>query len=433
MRRGFSLLTLGIGWVLLATASCGKDEATGGQTGYCKPCSHTSDCGSGNECRIATDTGSLGVCAKASDSQCCDGADCHTFQGSGGSAGNGIIGAGGKGGKAAGNSAGKAGSGGSTASNFGRPCVSDTDCGGSGLTCFTSTTLSGDGPAHGMCTMGCTSHEQCTAIQDNTYCVGFTDTESYCLEACTEGDSPKCNERDDMSCALLGDRPGSKACASSDDCGADEICDPQYLVCGTIVTGCIPLCGGDYDCAPNQFCDFTTGLCTSTKPTGLPIGSLCDEPSGNQTDPCNGFCYPKAQGATTGNCSAECSLTSDLTGCGWDGHGSADNGCLFRSIVSVDNPAQGDTGTCAKLCDCNADCDAPGDYCFDDTTGGIMNVWGRGGACRPMFASDAMGDSLSKCPPGHTGGTGGTGGTGTTGEGGAGAMSESGAGGQGGS
>ncbi len=430
MRRGFSLLTLGIGWVLLATASCGKDEATGGHTAYCKPCSQTSDCTSGNECR--TVTGSLGVCAKASDTQCCDGPDCYDLRGSGGSAGNGIIGAGGKAGKGGSGSGGKAGGSSTAAANFGRACVSDTDCGSSGLTCVTSTGISGDGPPHGLCTMACTTQGQCTEIQSDAYCVPFTDTDQYCVAACAEGDSPKCNERDDMVCTFVGDIPGNVACETIDDCGAGEICDSRYSTCAQIVTGCMPLCGGDYDCTPDQLCDFTTGLCTSTKPTGLPLGSACTEPTGNETDACNGFCLTKTQDATDGECSSYCSITSGLTGCGWGGPPGtpAENACLFGTIISADTPALGDLGICTKLCDCNADCGAPGDYCVDDTMGGIMNVWTRAGYCRPLLSGETSRDSISTCPPGHPGG-----GTGGAGAGGAGTMSEAGAGagGQGGS
>ena len=432
MRRGISLLTLGIGWVLLATASCGTDEATGGNVGYCKPCAHASDCASGNECRAVL--GSLAVCAKASDTMCCDGGDCYPLKGSagsggsGGSAGNGILGGAGKAGR--GGSGGTGGSSGNTSANFGSACVSDTDCANPLLTCVTTTSIDGDGPPHGICTMSCTTSGQCTEIESNTYCVPWVTGHSYCVEACTEGDSPKCGERDDMTCTLVGEIPGTNLCTTTDDCGSGEICDSQSGTCGQIVTGCMPLCGGDYDCTPDQFCDFTSGLCTSTKPAGLPVGSPCTEPTGNQTDPCNGFCLTKTQTATKGECSAFCSVNSGLTGCGWDGTGAADNACVFGTIISASSPATGDVGICGKLCDCNADCSSPGDYCVDDTMGAINNIWGRGGYCRPLNSMETTKDSLATCPPGHTGGTGGT-----TGEGGSGATSESGAGagGQGGS
>jgi hypothetical protein len=416
--------------VLLATASCGGDEATGssgGHTAYCKPCTHTSDCAAGNECR--TVLGSLAVCAKASDSQCCDGSDCYDLQGSGGSAGNGIIGAGGKAGKGGSGSGGTAGGSATASANFGRACVKDTDCGSSGLTCVTSTGISGDGPPHGLCTMACSTQQQCMDIKSDSYCVPFTDTDAYCVAACTEGDAVKCNERDDMTCTAVGEIPGSVACETIDDCDPGELCDSDLSTCAQIVTGCMPLCGGDYDCTPDQFCDFTTGLCTSTLPSGLPLGSSCTEPTGNQTDACNGFCLTKTQDATKGECSAYCSLTSDWSGCGWNGHGAAENACLYGTILSADEPALGDLGICTKLCDCNADCSAPGDYCLDDTGGGIMNVWGRAGYCRPLIDPETSQDSISSCPPGHTGGSGGEN------AGGSGAMSEAGAGagGQGGS
>src|SRR6478735_9075007 len=73
MRNSLATLTLVLGGVLFGTASCGEDEATGGggtaKAGYCEPCYAASDCESGNTCRSVS--GSLGVCAKASDTKCC--------------------------------------------------------------------------------------------------------------------------------------------------------------------------------------------------------------------------------------------------------------------------------------------------------------------------------------------------------------------------
>jgi hypothetical protein len=436
MRRGFSLLTLGIGWALLATASC-NDEATGskttgGGTAYCHACEHSSDCASGDVCRVVQ--GAVGVCAKASDKGCCDGpngvgGNCYNSLGpdidggTGGTGGSGIIGSGGTSGAGAkggsgglGASGGSGGSGntGNTSGNLGRACVNTTDCADPKLTCVTNDGLSGGGPAKGICTAACQATTDCLELADTAYCVPFSNGDTYCIEGCTEGDSPKCHERDEVACTLIGLIPSGTACTSTSDCSTNELCDSTTSECGQIVTGCMPTCGGDYDCGSGQFCDFSTGFCTATKPTGLPLGSPCNVPTGNQTDPCNGFCLAGSQDMTKGECSALCSLNSTLTGCGWDGTGAAENACIFATILSSGTPALQDVGLCGKICDCNRDCTLKGDYCVDETGGSVMMVWGRPGYCRPLQPTETVSDSFSKCPAGGTGGSAGMSGTGGT-------------------
>lgn len=446
MRRGFSLLTVGIAWVLLATASC-NDESTGntntggGTIAHCKPCSASSECASGNVCKQVT--GSIGVCAKTSETACCDGpngvgGNCQNALGPElGAGGGGILGTGGASGRGGSgghpSTAGQGGGGNTSSSNLGRACVTTTDCADSRLTCITPDGLNGDGPAKGICTLACNSaanNSDCLEIADNSYCAQFVDKNTYCVEGCTEGDTVKCHSRDEVACSLIGLIPGTGACASSSDCATGELCDTQKGVCGQIVTGCMPTCGGDYDCNPGQHCDFSTGFCMAQKPPGLPLGSACTVPTGNQTDPCNGLCLPGGQDPTKGWCSGFCTFNSGLTGCNWDGTGAADNACLFSTVLSTTGMvALNDVGLCGQICDCNTDCVVPGNYCMDETGGDIMSVWGRNGYCRPLASGEKASDSFSKCSGSSgAGGTGGMSGTSEAGQGGA--TNEAGAGGQ---
>ncbi len=449
MRHGLSLLTVGIGWVLFTIGGCTDDKTNSppsgtpaGSVAYCNECHATSDCASPNVCKRVA--GSIGVCAAASDTQCRDQngtpyTNLGPTLGSGGSGGGGIIGSGGTGGT--GGKTGTGGTGGtfasggsanstSTGSNLGRACVTDTDCADAKLTCLTNDGLNGDGPAKGICTASCTSTSDCLDVADNSYCVPFTaNNDMYCVEACTEGTNgvPKCHEREEVACSLVGLIPTGVACTSTSDCGSNELCDSQTSQCGTWVTGCLPTCGGDYDCGQGQACDFSTGFCVAKKPTGLALGSDCTPPPANGTDPCDGFCLA-GQDPTKGTCSALCTLNPNLTGCGWDGQGAADNACLFATILSGSDAASGDVGLCGSLCDCNAQCTLKNEYCVDESMGNVMSIWGRNGYCRPLQMGETVADTFSKCPAGE--GTGGTGGiVGNGGEAGQ-STAESGAGGQ---
>src|ERR1051325_3941487 len=156
VRRGWSLLTLGVSSLLLATTSCGSETLTAdeppggagdssgtggtggkgggggkggttgasgedmggadttGSNGYCRACAYSSDCRLGFVCRQVS--GPLGVCAKTTDTECCDGPDgksgnCYTnLGGAPGSAGGGGKGGGVATGGSGGTSAGGGGS-----------------------------------------------------------------------------------------------------------------------------------------------------------------------------------------------------------------------------------------------------------------------------------------------------------------------------------
>jgi hypothetical protein len=262
----------------------------------------------------------------------------------------------------------------------------------------TSQLFDGKSPGGGLCTLPCQSDAECLDVVAGSYCVAFDAdlTATYCLEGCQTGlaGEPKCHERPDFACTLIGVVPTATACTTSDECAVNQLCATTEQVCGDVVTGCAPNCGGDFDCAPGNFCDFTTGLCATVEPPGLPIGDRCDPNA--ETDPCNGFCQAKDEAGTEGVCAAFCTLAPGLLGCGWDGNGPADAACLFLTRLSAD-PGIGDVGICGALCDCNADCTATDDRCVDESNGEIMTLWGRAGYCRPLQTGESESDTFEQC------------------------------------
>lgn len=437
MRNRLALLTLSFVGALFGTASCGQDEATQPNgAGYCQVCERSSECASGTVCLAIADKPGVGACAKSSDKQCCTNGNsgCRTLNGpidnSGGSGGSGgsVLNNAGKGGKG-----GSGGSGGSAPkqSHLGQNCVKDSDCGDENLQCIGSTDLSdGTGVPKGLCTMPCVDGNDCLDKYDNSYCFEFNTNDHYCIEGCTTGalGSPKCHERDEIACSLIGLIPRTTSCDTSSDCGSQQLCDSQSGTCGDIVTGCVPLCAGDFDCGDKEYCDFETGMCTKTKPTGLPHGAVCTPPKGNAQDPCQGFCDAGSD-PTQGICESLCVLSQALAGCGWDGSTpNPDNVCLFGTILSPPGDAVfGDVGICGALCDCNDQCLREGDVCIDETGQDVEQIWGRKGYCRALDTSESIKDTFQDCPAGvgggagnggggeSAGGTGGKGGSGGTG------------------
>jgi len=319
-----------------------------------------------------------------------------------GSGGTGTGGAGnaGTGGSTSGAGGGLSGggSGGAVAAtaNIGAECEADGDC-GSGLICITatSTVFGSGGPAGGLCSRICESEEDCG---NTAYCVPFEEdaTSGYCIEACQTGSAgePKCHQRSNLACGLLGLIPTSTACMSRVDCGSGQLCDAQAGTCGDIIPGCVPTCAGDFECEAGQYCSFATGLCTNGSASGLDIGELCDPSAA--TDPCSGFCSATNEEGTEGTCSALCTLSPSLVGCGWSGEGSADAACLFSTLLSPEGDAgAGDVGLCGALCDCNDDCNAESDRCLDETGGDVLSLFGRNGYCRPLASGETESDSIA--------------------------------------
>jgi hypothetical protein len=254
----------------------------------------------------------------------------------------------------------------------------------------------GGGLPGGLCTLKCSADADCTALSSNSFCLPVDATSGYCLEGCTLGQagSPKCHERSDFVCTVVGVIDTKATCTQNSDCGAQQICDSQGNVCADTVTGCAPGCRGDFDCSSSEYCDFSSGTCLPGKPTGLALGASCDPTA--TPDPCDGFCSAIDSTGKTGACTGVCSLTPDATGCGWSGTGTANAACVFATPFSPTNDfALGDVGLCGALCDCNNDCKVDTERCVDDTMGVISKVWGRAGYCRPLLTTETEANSIA--------------------------------------
>jgi hypothetical protein len=415
MRNGLALLLLGLTGLGLGTTSCGTDEATNSPS--CKKAGESyqmvNSVKKGNCC-----TGLMSDCSKLVTTTDPD-TGVTLANGSCTCVAGGVLGGGGAGGT--GGMGGKGGMG-PTSATLGRACTADAQC-GTGLTCLTNNGLADGGPAHGICTVSCTTDSQCREVSSDSYCVDVTATDRYCLQACSTGslNVPKCQQRPDVACTIVGLIPTGPACQGNEECPAGQLCSTATpSQCGDIVTGCVPMCGGNFDCGTGQFCDFSTGLCTNTKPTGLPIGSKCVPPATNaDPDPCQGFCIASDDTRTEGTCTALCTFSPAFTGCGWDGQSKAEAACLYATILSMGDVGAGDVGICGSLCDCNADCALESERCLDETGGDIMALFGRNGYCRQLDTEggETEADSFRTCPGGA--GQGGASSSGDAGQGGA--------------
>jgi hypothetical protein len=277
-------------------------------------------------------------------------------------------------------------------------CDADADC-ESGLLCITadSTTLGAAVP-HGLCTKACEADTECSALIAGSYCVAFDEdaTVLYCILGCLTGTPgiPKCHERTDIACSLLGLNDTDVECTTADDCEDTQFCNEDTGFCGDTVTGCLPLCGGVFDCESGQSCDFLSGFCVPGEAEGLPIGAECDPAA--TTDPCLGFCQVQDAEGTEGSCAGFCSLNPDLIGCGWSGTGTAEAACLYGTRLSPPDDLQaGDLGICGALCDCNDDCGASIHRCVDESDGQVMAIWGRAGYCRPLLDTETEDDAIA--------------------------------------
>lgn len=265
---------------------------------------------------------------------------------------------------------------GAGASRIGRTCLRDVDCGGQGLTCLlpSSDALGGGGPAGGYCVADCSDDpEACSKLDANSVCVRFssdagsTGGPSYCLEACTVGQTAaaasKCHQREDVAC---------------DDTGGSVPGDGF----------CRPTCRGDFDCGTRK-CDLGSGFCVDAADiTGtLPIGAPCDP---SPPEECAGACFALTdKGADgPGMCAALCTLGT--FGCGLDPNSTdlPNAACLF-GLTDAD-PGVGDLGLCGKLCDCDADCPAEGRACRPWTDPADAEASGFKGYCGGKV--DANGD-----------------------------------------
>jgi hypothetical protein len=218
-------------------------------------------------------------------------------------------------------------------SPFGVPCESAADC-APGLLCLRSDSNDwlGGGPAHGYCSLDCTSDpDLCLSYDARARCqTGRQMTEGYCMKGCTLGDATgedKCANRPDVSCALVGFLPT-----------------------------CLPTCGGDADCPAGRHCHQADGICVDGPRAGDRPGVACD-PSAFDTN-CDAYCSTLSNGE--GVCSGLCTIGAEYqcnvpTG--------TQEVIGLPLCMSFTGDRAGDTGICVQRCQCDDDCEHPSAYC----------------------------------------------------------------------
>jgi hypothetical protein len=206
--------------------------------------------------------------------------------------------------------------------------------------------------------------------------------------SCDFGDDPdKCSGRSDLACAPAVIF-GADACTTDTQCSDDELClvdqDTGEAACSEVVGECAPRCGGDFDCEDGQACDPESGECTSSAVSGKRFGEACDP----QADECAGVCIEFADG--TAECEEACRVGAP-SGCGQEEIAGSSVACAYFAYDLSDldvEQGSGDTGICAKLCDCDDDCPdsqmclaiSSGDYA-GVCTGGLSAE--QGTTCEP--------------------------------------------------
>ncbi len=359
----------------------------------------------------------------------------HNDDGPLGGSGGGSGGAGGKGGKggaASGGTSGKGGAGatggvnqsggggvsagtggeggeaGSPAMNgsLGASCIIDAQC-GAGLICVESSDVAtlGGAPAGGICTAACNSDDTCLLLAADAWCSAF-EGGNYCLEGCLmdAGLNVKCHDRVDMVCSGVDFAPLGTVCVDNGDCDPNTACLSGE--CNAVLTLCLPSCGSDAGCSPGLFCDYTSGLCQQSAPTGKDFNAACD-PNGAADECAGGICFETYDVPSEGTCSGLCNLGNPYS-CGYDGQGQADSACLFGTILSGNQTENGDLGYCGQLCDCDDECSATGELCrpFDEPV--LEELWLRAGYCVPIIEGGTFtaADAIGACAGGAGGASG---------------------------
>ncbi len=257
---------------------------------------------------------------------------------------------------------------------LGAACAGPSNC-RVGLECVTanSTLIDGEGPSGGMCLARCLpDHDFCQGLDARSRCVvlsdggtpdELTDDLAYCLPGCSLGTQPneldKCRGRVDL------------------------VCSESSM--GSGVGFCVPACRGDVDC-PGRVCNLRTGLCGDAPARGDDIGAQC---SAEGPDSCAGGCI--AHGGSYAECSGVCSYGT--AGCGQDQ--SAFPLSYYCYLDPATASGNGDLGYCAKLCDCDADCDRPDAVCEPRPT--LTPKTGRKGVCGSKTYPDGTGRKRTPC------------------------------------
>lgn len=274
-----------------------------------------------------------------------------------------------------------------TGTAVGIACDQDSDC-LSPLTCVREDeSFRGSFPGTGVCTMPCTSDEQCQAVDSFGFCdlVGAPTDEAlaaagtdqipegmapYCLQACPFGLGVyKCDSLATSSCTPI----------EAEVVTATDGSQFQFGLC-------LPICSGDSDCQSGQECDSAWGLCVEAKREGLPVGEKCDpENAGGDCE--SGICLSISADLPYGICTAPCNVHADTIVCGGEPGPDAKFGCfsnLFTELQSSIN----DLGQCLALCDADEDCpDALA--CDLRAATSLPDVYGRSGVCFPTSESVA--------------------------------------------
>ncbi len=292
---------------------------------------------------------------------------------------------------------------------LGDRCDSTSDC-LEGLTCLAAdadedSLLVGTPPA-GLCTIECAGPLDCLRFDRAATCVEFGET-AYCVQSCEFGTQPaeenKCYLRPELSCQPLSVSTGV-SCTDDADCRGDVTLVDAYgeavPLCFegecSLLSACLPRCNSDFDCPEGRFCDPATGECASEMITGQGVGETCDP---DATDECRGICIELPDGS--GECEENCTVGAQ-GGCGFADASEAPVRCEFFTFDFGREMGGQDEGSCATLCDCNADC--PGEqhcFAFDDVP--------TAGLCLGVGEAE---NSLSECPASGSGGAGGLGGAG---------------------
>ncbi len=268
----------------------------------------------------------------------------------------GPIGTGGAGGGTAGT-----GGGGPTNAALGKRCADASDC-GTPLTCLaaTSTALDGGGPPGGLCTLPCSDHLDCEAIDEDSRCEALGTGGTFCVERCTVGpfglmqfDPRKCHGREEFACSPLGSSAARPTC--------------------------LPQCNADGDCPEGRHCDPKDGLCRDVPRKGLPTGAAC-----SSSDECLGECLGSDASFLSRTCTEWCTSGAAF-GCGWAGPGTGlPEAFCFLPLLPVltrGGPGLGDLSACVELCDTDADCSHAQLGCEAFAVSSYSQITGRKGMC----------------------------------------------------
>ncbi len=218
------------------------------------------------------------------------------------------------------------------AGTLGAACRADADC-AAGLSCWSAATQGTFWPQHfpalGMCTAHCSTDSACKALSPSAKC----DPSSHaCFEGCTFGgalgtfDPAKCHGRAELACNL-----GNPAL-------------------------CAPSCNADEDCPKGAGCEGLQGTCgVNVGPSNFAavIGHNADAAAGCGSGFALNVFRPDAGRFIY--CTAVCTVGAPRS-CGWDGKTlPAPTMCV--PVPGHPETSAGDLGECARLCECDADCD----------------------------------------------------------------------------